>query len=131
MDASLSPQVHRRMVPPHQPDAVTVTGLSGRTFLQVDLDPGASASTGAGPATRTVSIVTGATSSALARIFVLLATLGLVPVATRSASSEQDSIGLQLSFANVAESRLDLLCRKLFQLTETISVDASEYRFIR
>ena len=131
MDASMSPAVHRRTMPLHHRATVTVPGLSERYAVHPDIEQGVSASTSVGPGTRTVSVVTDATSSALARIFVLLATLSLVPVATRSASSEQDSIDLRLSFENVGELRIDLLCRKLLQLTETISVDATERLLIR
>ena len=131
MDASTSPEVHRRMMPLHHRGTVTVPGLSERVAVHADLERRVSVSTSIGPGTRTVSVVTDATSSALARIFVLLATLSLVPVATRSAISEQDFIDLRLSFKNVGEPRIDLLCRKLLQLTETVSVDAMERLLVR
>ncbi len=126
MDASTSPEVNRRMMPLHHRATIAVPGLSERYAAHADPEPRVSASTSVGPGTRTVSVVTDATSSALARIFVLLATLSLVPVATHSASSEQDFINLRLSFANIGERRIDLLCRKLLQLTETVSVEAME-----
>ena len=127
----MSTEVHRRAMPLHHRAAVTVPGLSERHAVHADLERRVSASTSIGPGTRTVSVVTDATSSALARIFVLLATLSLVPVATRSGSSQQDAIDLRLSFENVGELRIDLLCRKLLQLTETISVAATERLFMR
>lgn len=126
MDASMSPEVHRRRIPLHHRATVTVPGLSERNVHHADLQPGGSASASVEPGTRTVSVITDATSGALARIFSLLATLALVPVATSSTSSDQDSIDLHLSFAYVAEIRIDRLCRKLLQLTETISVDTTE-----
>ena len=126
MDASTSPEVHRRTMPLHHRATVNVPGLSERNAIHPYIEPGVSASTSVGPETRTVSVATDATSSALARIFILLATLSLVPVATRSARSEQDFIDLRLSFENVGELQIDRLCRKLLQLTETVSVDATE-----
>ena len=126
MDASTSPEVHRRTMPLHHRATVAVPGLSERYAVHADLERRVSASASVGPETRTVSVVTDATSSALARIFILLATLSLVPVATRSAISEQDFIGLRLSFESVGELQIDRLCRKLLQLTETLSVDATE-----
>ena len=131
MDASTSPEVHRRMMPLHHRANIAVPGLSERYVVHADLEPRVSASTSVGRGTQIVSVVTGATSSALARIFVLLATLSLVPVEARYARSEQDSIDLRLSFANVGERRIDLLCRKLLQLTETVSVEATERLLIR
>ena len=124
MDASTNPEVHRRMMPLHH--RVTVPGLSERYAVHADFERRVSASTSVGPETLTVSVVTDATSSALARIFILLATLSLVPVTTRSARSEQDFIDLRLSFENVGELQIDRLCRKLLQLTETVTVDATE-----
>ena len=128
MDAGMSPEVHRRTMPRHQHATVTVPGPSDGFGVHADLERMVTASAGIEPVTQTVSVVTDATSGSLARIFVLLATLSLIPVATSSASSEQHCICLRLSFAKVDEVRIDLLCRKLLQLTETISVDASEPR---
>ena len=131
MDANTSPAVLRRSMPLHRHATVTVPVPSERYAVHARLDPGVPASTGLELETRTVSVVTDATPSALARIFVLLATLDLVPAATRSANPEQGAIHLRLSFENVGESRIDLLRRKLFQLTETVRVDATECLLVR
>ncbi len=131
MDANTSPAVLRRSMPLHRHATVTVPVPSERYAVHANLDPGLSASKGMGLETRTVSVVTAATPSALARIFVLLATLNLVPVATRSAIREPGAIHLRLSFENVGESRIDLLRRKLFQLTETVRVDATDCLLVR
>ena len=131
MDTNTSPEVFRRMMPLHHRATFTVPGTSERSVVHADLERRVSASTSVGPETRTVSVVTDATCSALARIFVLLATLSLVPVEARSASLEQDSIDLRLSFENVGEPRIDRLCRKLLQLTETISVDVTARVLVR
>ncbi len=131
MDANTSPAVLRRSMPLHRHATVTVPVPSERYAVHANLDPGLSASKGMGLETRTVSVVTAATPSALARIFVLLATLNLIPAATRSANRERGAIHLRLRFENVGESRIDLLRRKLFQLTETASVDATECLLVR
>ena len=131
MDANTSPAVPGHSMPMHRRATVTVPVPPERYAVHARLDPGVPASTGMGLETRTVSVVTAATPSALARIFVLLATLDLVPAATRSAIRERGAIHLRLSFENVGESRIDLLRRKLFQLTETVSVDATECLLVR
>jgi len=137
MDANTSPAVLRRSMPLHRHATVTVPVPSDWYAVHARLDPGVPASTGMGLETRTVSVVTAATPSALARIFVLLATLDLVPAATRSAirersaNRERGAIHLRLSFENVGESRIDLLRRKLFQLTETVRVDATDCLLVR
>ena len=131
MDANTSPAVPRHSMPMHRYATVTVPVPSERYAVHARLDPGVPASTGLGLETRTVSVVTAATPSALARIFVLLATLDLVPAATRSANRKRGDIHLRLSFENVGESRIDLLRRKLFQLAETVRVDATECLLVR
>ena len=124
MDADTSPEIHPATLPRHRQAAVTVPGASDGFGVHADLERRVSASADIQYRTQTVSVVTDATSGSLARIFALLATLSLMPVATRSASSRQEVIDLRLSFANVDALRIDRLCRKLLQLTETISVDA-------
>ena len=99
--------------------------LSGQAdvYASIQRNESASSSPEAGP--HTVSVVSDASSNALARIFSLLATLDVVPVSTRSSSSGHGAIDLRLEFEGIGENRIDRLCRKLIQLTDTISVDAT------
>jgi len=57
---------------------------------------------------------------ALARVFSLLATLCLVPQTTSTECLGADAIRLQLNFAPALAGRLDLLIRKVTQLTDCL-----------
>ena len=98
---------------------------SGRPDVYASIEPFEFVSASPETATCTVSVVSDATSNVLARIYGLLATLSLVPVTARSSKSTENLIRLQMNFKAVGESRIDLLCRKLLQLTETNSVVAT------
>lgn len=56
----------------------------------------------------------------LSRVFGLLATLDIVPVSVRSVLPDDETLELEIGFANIAAATADRLCRKLQQLTETI-----------
>lgn len=127
MDANTRFEVHRRTRPP--PDREPVVAGGGFVGHGPNADLAHRASTTVEPDTRTVWVVVEGTSNALSRIFLLLATLSLIRVATRSESSSRNTLDARLSFNDVGESRIDQLYRKLFQLTETISVDSTERSF--
>ena len=62
---------------------------------------------------------------ALARAFALLCLFELVPLASRTELCDDDTIRLELQFTHLPPDRLDLLLRKLNQLTECLGVWAS------
>ena len=74
----------------------------------------------------TISVVSDATPNTLARIFGLLATFDVIPVSVQSVPFGQGVLTLQLALDDIDEHRVDLLRRKLLQLTDTISVDTSD-----
>lgn len=61
----------------------------------------------------------------LSRIFGLLATLTIVPSASRSTIVNVDELAVDLEFCDVPLSCIDRLCRKLAQTTEIVVVSAS------
>ncbi len=56
----------------------------------------------------------------LSRVFGLLATLNIVPVSVRSVLSDDETLEIEIGFANIAAATADRLCRKIQQLTETV-----------
>lgn len=56
----------------------------------------------------------------LSRVFGLLATLNTVPVSVRSVLPDDETLEVEIGFANIAAATADRLCRKIQQLTETI-----------
>ena len=56
----------------------------------------------------------------LARVFGLLASLNTVPVSIRSTLPDDETLELEIGFANIAAATADRLCRKIQQLTETV-----------
>ena len=60
----------------------------------------------------------------LSRVYGLLATLMMVPVAARSTVTSVDELAVELGFRNVPVSSIDRLCRKLAQTTEIATVSA-------
>jgi hypothetical protein len=58
----------------------------------------------------------------LSRIYGLLATLTIVPSASRSTIMSVDELAVTLDFRDVSYSSIDRLCRKLAQITEIASV---------
>ena len=56
----------------------------------------------------------------LPRVFGLLATLNIVPVSVRSVLPDDDTLEIEIGFANIAAATADRLCRKIQQLTETV-----------
>ncbi|HKX56260.1 MAG TPA: hypothetical protein VJN01_09165 [Xanthomonadales bacterium] len=63
---------------------------------------------------------------ALARVFALLCLFELIPLATRTELCDDDAIRLELTFSRLPPDRLDLLVRKLNQLTECLGVVESD-----
>ena len=61
---------------------------------------------------------------ALGRVFSLLAVVRLIPQSTETAVREDELVEIRIVFESVSELRFDLLCRKLQQLTETITLSA-------
>jgi hypothetical protein len=59
---------------------------------------------------------------ALARVFALLCLFELVPLSSRTGLDDVDAIRLELQFSHLPPDRLDLLVRKLNQLTECLGV---------
>jgi hypothetical protein len=69
---------------------------------------------------------------ALARVFALLCLFELIPLSTRTDLCDDDAIRVELQFSRLPPDRLDLLVRKLNQLTECLGVvenDATPARF--
>lgn len=69
---------------------------------------------------------------ALARVFALLCLFELIPLATRTELCDDDAIRVELQFSHLPPDRLDLLVRKLNQLTECLGVvesDSTSARF--
>ena len=67
-------------------------------------------------------IVSDAVPTALARIFGLLSSLSIVPLSTSSSFQRENTITLTLHFEGVHPSTMDLLQRKISQLTETAEI---------
>lgn len=63
---------------------------------------------------------------ALARVFALLCLFELIPLATRTELCEDDAIRVELQFLHLPPDRLDLLIRKLNQLTECLDVSEQD-----
>lgn len=59
---------------------------------------------------------------ALARVFALLCLFELIPRSTRTELCAEEIIRVELQFAQLQPDRLDLLVRKLNQLTECLAV---------
>jgi hypothetical protein len=59
---------------------------------------------------------------ALARVFALLCLFELIPLAARTELCADDAIRLELRFSHLPPDRLDLLVRKINQLTECLGV---------
>ena len=70
-----------------------------------------------------VTVMLECTSAALARVYALLCTVDLVPAASCAALCGEDAIRLDLAFESVPGSRLEMLVRKLAQLTECLEVN--------
>lgn len=69
---------------------------------------------------------------ALARVFALLCLFELIPLSTSTELCADDAIRVELHFPHLPPDRLDLLVRKLNQLTECLGVtghDAASARF--
>ena len=58
----------------------------------------------------------------LSRVFGLIGTVFIVPVSSGTSQREDGAIEVQLDFSDADPRKIDLLCRKLSQLTETASL---------
>ena len=81
---------------------------------------------GTAPMTHSVSVVSDATPNMLAKVFGLLATFSFVPSVSESYCCGDDHIEVRMVFKDVEGARIDLLRRKIMQLTETVSVEVAE-----
>ena len=61
-------------------------------------------------------------TGSLARVFALLCLFELVPLSSRTELCDDDAIRLELHFSHLPPDRLDLLLRKISQLTECLTV---------
>lgn len=69
-----------------------------------------------------LQIVSEAAPTSLPRIFGLLSSLSIVPLSTSSSSRSDSTIDLHLHLVGVDLSTIDLLRRKIAQLTETVMI---------
>ena len=69
-----------------------------------------------------ITVMLERTPVALTRVYALLCTVDLMPVASCSVDCGEDVIRLDLTFESVPGSRFGMLVRKLAQLTECLEV---------
>jgi hypothetical protein len=69
-----------------------------------------------------IRVVSDAVPTALPRIFGLLSSLSIVPLSTSSSFGTDNTISLSINLRGVDQSTIDLLQRKIYQLTETVEV---------
>ena len=69
-----------------------------------------------------IRVVTDAMPTALARVFGLLATMSVVPFSTSSSVGNDDTVRLSINLRGVDPLTIDLLVRKITQVTETRKV---------
>ncbi len=69
-----------------------------------------------------ITLILDRTPAALARVYGLLCTVDLLPVASCCVYCDDDSVRLDLAFESVSGSRFERLVRKLAQLTECLEV---------
>lgn len=62
---------------------------------------------------------------ALSRVFGLIGTVSMVPALSQTSREADEVIDVILEFLGTDPHKLDLLCRKLNQLTETISLQVT------
>lgn len=63
---------------------------------------------------------------ALSRVFGLIGTVSMVPALSRTSREDNDVINVFLEFPGTDPHKLDLLCRKLNQLTDTVSLQVNK-----
>jgi hypothetical protein len=68
---------------------------------------------------------------ALARLFALLCLFELVPLASRTELCEEEAIRVELQFSHLPPDRLDLLLRKIRQLTECLDIRSTQHSQLR
>lgn len=62
---------------------------------------------------------------ALSRVFGLIGSISMVPSLSRTSKEDDKVIDVFLEFMSADAHKLDLLCRKLNQLTETVSLQVT------
>ena len=86
---------------------------------------GSAASEAAGMAEIGLSVLLESSPGALARVFALLATFDLVPVASCSTLLPADFVRLDLTLQTVSHERREMLVRKLNQMIDCIEVTSA------
>ncbi|RLA51330.1 MAG: hypothetical protein DRR42_10650 [Gammaproteobacteria bacterium] len=69
-----------------------------------------------------IRVISDPMPTALARIFGLLSTMSVIPSSSTSSLNADGTIKLKLHLSNVAPLKIDLLRRKICQLTDTVTV---------
>ena len=69
-----------------------------------------------------IRVVSDSTPTALARIFGLLSSLSVVPFSTSSSIAIDHTVSLCITLRGIDPSTIDLLLRKITQLSETLTV---------
>ena len=69
-----------------------------------------------------IRVISDAMPTALARIFGLLSTMSVIPLSSTSSINGDGTINLAIQLVGVTPSTIDLLQRKIYQLSETIIV---------
>lgn len=73
-----------------------------------------------------IRVVSEAMPTALARIFGLLSSMSVVPFSTSSSIAIDHTVSLCITLRGIDPSTIDLLLRKITQLTETMTVTDDE-----
>ncbi len=73
-----------------------------------------------------IRVVSDSTPTALARIYGLLSTMSVVPLSSSSSFNNDGTINSEFHLSGVTPSTIDLLKRKINQLTETVVVADNE-----
>ena len=98
-------------------DRVEEDVYSSRTYIDAD-------SSGV-PGNFSIRVAAENSPLSLSRIFGLLATLTIVPSASRSKIMNVDELAVELDFCGIPHSAIDRFCRKLNQTTEIVAVSTS------
>lgn len=104
----------------------TLIDLSGQDDVYADI--GRDYQLGADAGIHKVRVVTDALPTALARIFGLLSTMSIVPFSTTSSVGSDDTVALSINLKGVDPITIDLLVRKITQVTETRTVTDDKLR---
>lgn len=72
-----------------------------------------------------ISLTVEQSPMALCRVFGLIGTVSMVPALSRTSKGDDEIIEVFLEFPGADPHKFNLLCRKLSQLTETVSLQAT------